>query len=426
MGVQGRQGTQGLQGKEGTAQGSQGTQASQGTQGHQGLQGLQGQAGQSQGTQGTQATQGVQGLQGLQGFKGDAQGTQGTQSAQGTQGRQGPQATQGVQGNQGVQGTAAAKQFGGQYGFDNGGGNSDPLGSGGAGGVNVGYFKVLQVASPTLALAPASWTTGTNAFLNIDEIDFNNVSLVSIFQAVNNVAGGGAKAVFTLSRVGDNNTYSSFYITANGTDVGNYWRFPIQFIATNNSGSILDEGQFNLTISLIGSQGVQGLQGNQGTQGIQGIQGNQGVQGGNSETSLIVALGDEFTNIGIGTSVVMFRVPFKCRITEPPTIQLSSPATVGVTSVDVLYNARFASVTSGVAWTSLFQTNAQVANIAVGQYDSFDGFQTLPVLNDNTGVKLNTFPGQILNRNDKIRFDIIGIGTPGKGLKATIYYSRVQ
>ena len=173
-----------------------------------------------------------------------------------------------------------------------------------------------------------------------------------------------------------------------------------------------------------GTQGLQGLQGNQGVQGVQGLQGlqgNQGVQGGNSETSLIVALGDEFTNIGIGTSVVTFRAPFAFKITEAPSIAVSQPGVIGITSVNVLYNARFANPAVAAGWTSLYANNA-VANIATGGYSSEDNKSFNYTLADNSGSN----PELIINRNDKIRFDIVGVSTGSKGLKAIVYYSKFQ
>ena len=76
----------------------------------------------------------------------------------------------------------------------------------------------------------------------------------------------------------------------------------------------------------------------------------------------------------------MFRVPFKCQIPEVPTIQLSTPATVGITSVDVRYQASGLAYNVGTGWTSFFNSANQVANIAVNNMESSSGFALLKKL----------------------------------------------
>ena len=177
--------------------------------------------------------------------------------------------------------------------------------------------------------------------------------------------------------------------------------------------------------SLVGAQGTQGLQGLQGNQATQGLQGNHGVQGGNSETSLIVALSDEFTNVGVGTSVVTFRAPFAFKIAEAPTISVSDDGFIGVTEVDVLYNARLANPAVAAGWTSLYSSGGglgNVANIDVGGFSSEDDNNYAYSIADNSGSN----PDLIINRNDKIRFDVVGVSTGSKGLKAIIYYSKFK
>jgi hypothetical protein len=465
QGIQGAQGVQGVQGQQGV-QGGQGRQGTQGLQGHQGVQSSQG----TQGVQGQQGNQGVQGTQGLIGTSiiiiesianvggqggssylntltgpgGLLEGAQpgngvidstnndlwvlqadgttwvnvGDISIQGLQGAQGAQGTQGVQGVQGLQGTqgvSAAKQLGGTYKFDNTTNIStaspptvtnNPTGTDNGG---VGYFKVNNAA-----LASAT-------VLSIDENDIQNNSIEGILNAVEAVSNP-QKAIITFSKVGDTSVFKSYFINTLVTS-GNQVGFRLYNVSQIAGGStaFTDEDTFFVVFSLVGAQGRQGVQGLQGLQGNQGVQGLQGVQGGNSETSLIVALGDEFTNVGVGTSVVTFRAPFAFKITEAPSISVSQPGIVGITSVNVLYNARFANPAVAAGWTSLYANNA-VANIPVGGYSSEDNKSFNYTLADNSGSN----PELIINRNDKIRFDIVGVSTGTKGLKAIIYYSKFQ
>jgi hypothetical protein len=338
------------------------------------------------------------------------------QGLQGSQGIQGLQGSQGVQGLQGNQGLAAAKQLGGDLIYAPGTSGTFPSAN--------GEFKFTRVASVAADPSAPENISAYDRWL-VYTTDALGQSLAGIFSVIDAV-DNPQRAVVTISEKGNTAVFTSFLVTApDSVLTGSYRTFTVSEIITQ--GTFVSGKQYTLTVSLVGAQGIQGVQGLQGVQGVQGLQANQGLQGGNSETSLIVALGDEFTNIGIGTSVVTFRAPFNFRLTEPPTISLSQPATVGITTVDMLYQARLFN-TIGVGWTSLFSsaTPWQKASIAVGGYDSYDSPApgTTPTLNTTTGVVLSSGT-PVINRNDKIRFDITGIGTNGKGLKATIYYSRI-
>ena len=136
-----------------------------------------------------------------------------------------------------------------------------------------------------------------------------------------------------------------------------------------------------------------------------------------------MALGDEYTNVGVGTSVVTFRAPFGFKIAEAPSISVSKPGVVGITSVDVLYCSRNSDPSVAVAWTSLYANN-QVANIDVGGYSSEDDSAFAYTTADNTAGNVN--PNLIINRNDRVRFDIVGVSTASQGLKAIVYYSKFK
>ena len=243
--------------------------------------------------------------------------------------------------------------------------------------------------------------------------------VLNIIEQVNNPS----KAFVILSKQGDPSSFISFFISTvlEGEGAGlNYRKYtvtPVEF-----SGTFTDNEVVFINFSLVGAQGVQGTQGVQGVQGSQGAQGAQGNQGGNSETAIIVALSDEISNVGIGTSVVTFRMPFKCNIPENPRIQVSRKADpgFGTVEVDILYKCGnindpvgLGNPQIGAGWTSFFTPETNRCQIVEGAYSGI-GTLSGSILND------------VINSDDLIRFDINGIGTGARGLKGIIYYSRLE
>ena len=116
--------------------------------------------------------------------------------------------------------------------------------------------------------------------------------------------------------------------------------------------------------------------------------------------AMIIAASDETSNLTVGNAKVTFRAPYALTITNVKIDVNTAPGSTGLT-VDVRNGAN-----------SIFSTRPNIEN---GELTSFDA-TTQPVLNSSFVSVSN---------NGQIFIDIFSVdGTPGTGLKVTIYYVR--
>jgi hypothetical protein len=122
------------------------------------------------------------------------------------------------------------------------------------------------------------------------------------------------------------------------------------------------------------------------------------------EEAMVIAASDETTNLATLVAARTFRAPYAMRITRVKIDVNTAPVGQSIL-VDV-------NVGSGT--TSLFTTRPE---IEVNELSSVDA-TTQPVLN-------NTVANVANNALITIDIDRPGTTTPGKGLKVTIYYTRI-
>ena len=120
-----------------------------------------------------------------------------------------------------------------------------------------------------------------------------------------------------------------------------------------------------------------------------------------SEDVFIVPLSDETSNIGTGTSVIAFRAPFPMRIVSIPRANVSTAATQGLVTVDVLVNG-----------TTILGANK--LTIDVNEKTSTTAATATTLASNPTNIADDSL----------IQFDITGIGTGAKGLKVNLLYYK--
>lgn len=119
------------------------------------------------------------------------------------------------------------------------------------------------------------------------------------------------------------------------------------------------------------------------------------------ERPIQLALSDETTTLTTGTGKLTFRMPYACKFTKIPRINLNTVSSSGLVTVDIKKNG-----------TTIFST---LLTIDVSEKTSVTA--TTPcVLSSNP----TTFAD-----DDEITFDITVAGTGAKGLKATLFVEKV-
>lgn len=119
------------------------------------------------------------------------------------------------------------------------------------------------------------------------------------------------------------------------------------------------------------------------------------------ERPIQLALSDETTTITTGTGKLTFRMPYACKFTKIPRINLNTVSSSGLVTVDIKKNG-----------TTIFST---LLTIDANEKTSVTAL-TPCVLSSNP----TTFAD-----DDEISFDITVAGTGAKGLKATLYIEKV-
>lgn len=119
------------------------------------------------------------------------------------------------------------------------------------------------------------------------------------------------------------------------------------------------------------------------------------------ERPIQLALSDETTTITTGTGKLTFRMPYACKFTKIPRINLNTVSSSGLVTVDIKKNG-----------TTIFST---LLTIDANEKTSVTA-ATPCVLSSNP----TTFAD-----DDEISFDITVAGTGAKGLKATLYIEKV-
>lgn len=146
-----------------------------------------------------------------------------------------------------------------------------------------------------------------------------------------------------------------------------------------------------------GTAGAQGTAGSTGTQGTQGTQGVQGTIGDPGQSTFIVAMSDESTSLTTGRKVTM-RAPYAFTITGVRS-SLSTSSSSGLVTVDI--NEGGASILS----TKLsIDANERTSTTAA----------TAAVISDTS-----------IASDAELTFDIDAAGTGAKGLKVTIFHTKV-
>jgi len=136
---------------------------------------------------------------------------------------------------------------------------------------------------------------------------------------------------------------------------------------------------------------------------IKSINGSSILGSGNLalENSIQLALSDETTAITTGTGKLTFRMPYACKFTKIPRINLNTVSSSGLVTVDIKKNG-----------TTIFST---LLTIDANEKTSVTA-ATPCVLSSNP----TTFAD-----DDEISFDITVAGTGAKGLKATLFVEKV-
>ena len=135
---------------------------------------------------------------------------------------------------------------------------------------------------------------------------------------------------------------------------------------------------------------------------IKTINGYSILESGNLalEETIIIALSDETTALTTGTSKTTFRLPFACRTTRIPRINLNTVSSSGLVTVDIKKNG-----------STIFST---LLTIDVSEKTSVTA---------TTPCVLTTSP-TTFDDDDEITVDITVAGTGAKGLKLTLFVER--
>ena len=162
-------------------------------------------------------------------------------------------------------------------------------------------------------------------------------------------------------------------------------------IKTINSTDVLGSGDIVVQATLVNQTNIKSVNGNS----LLGS-GNLAL-----EEFIVVALSDETTALTTGTGKLTFRMPYACKFTKIPRINLNTVSSSGLVTVDIKKNG-----------TTIFST---LLTIDVSEKTSVTA--TTPcVLSSNP----TTFAD-----DDEITFDITVAGTGAKGLKATLFVEKV-
>lgn len=119
------------------------------------------------------------------------------------------------------------------------------------------------------------------------------------------------------------------------------------------------------------------------------------------ERPIQLALSDESTVITTGTGKLTFRMPYACKFTKIPRINVNTASSSGLVTVDIKKNG-----------TTIFST---LLTIDANEKTSVTAL---------TPCVLTTNPTTFAD-DDEITFDITVAGTGAKGLKATLYIEKV-
>ncbi len=112
-----------------------------------------------------------------------------------------------------------------------------------------------------------------------------------------------------------------------------------------------------------------------------------------------VALSDEITSLTTGTAKLTMRSPHKMKLIRPPRATLSTASTSGLVTVDI-----------NVAAASIFSTTLTIdANERTS----------------STAATAAVLSSSLILYDDEITFDIDAAGTGAKGLKVTLFFSRL-
>lgn len=119
------------------------------------------------------------------------------------------------------------------------------------------------------------------------------------------------------------------------------------------------------------------------------------------ERPIQLALSDESTAITTGTSKLTFRIPYACKLTKIPRINLNTVSSSGLVTVDIKKNG-----------ATIFST---LLTIDANEKTSVTA---------TTPCVLSTNPTTFAD-DDEITFNITVAGTGAKGLKATLFVEKV-
>jgi len=119
------------------------------------------------------------------------------------------------------------------------------------------------------------------------------------------------------------------------------------------------------------------------------------------ERPIQIALSDESTAITTGTSKLTFRIPYACKLTKIPRINLNTVSSSGLVTVDIKKNG-----------ATIFST---LLTIDANEKTSVTA---------TTPCVLSATPTTFAD-DDEITFDITVAGTGAKGLKATLFVEKV-
>jgi hypothetical protein len=150
-----------------------------------------------------------------------------------------------------------------------------------------------------------------------------------------------------------------------------------------------------------GSEWVSAVVGAQGLQGTTGTQGVQGTVGATGQSTFVVAVSDEVTDLTTGTAKVTMRAPYAFSITSIPRASLTTASSSGNPTVDI-----------NVAGSSILGANKL----------SIDATEKT----STTAATATTLASNPTNVSDdaEITFDIDTAGTGAKGLKVTIFHTK--